>query len=98
MSRRRSGPGDEPPADPGERVGRPLVRADQGSGRARGRAAPQAGGARAHRDGVRQGLPPRRGVMQRRIVLTMLSLVGALLVTAVIPLGLLTPARERDSF
>jgi len=36
--------------------------------------------------------------MQRRIVLTMLSLVGALLVTAVIPLGLLTTARERDSF
>jgi signal transduction histidine kinase len=36
--------------------------------------------------------------MARRIVLTMLSLVGALLVTAVIPLGLLTTARERDSF
>ena len=36
--------------------------------------------------------------MARRIVLTMLCLVGALLVTAVIPLGLLTTARERDSF
>jgi signal transduction histidine kinase len=36
--------------------------------------------------------------MARRIVLTMLSLVGALLVTAVIPLGLLTTARERASF
>ena len=36
--------------------------------------------------------------MARRIVLTMLSLVGALLVTAVIPLGWLTTARERDSF
>ena len=37
-------------------------------------------------------------VMARRIVLTMLALVGALLVTAVVPLGLLTTARERDSF
>ncbi len=36
--------------------------------------------------------------MARRIVLTMLALVGALLVTAVIPLGLLTTARERNSF
>jgi signal transduction histidine kinase len=36
--------------------------------------------------------------MARRIVLTVLSLVGALLITAVIPLGLLTTARERDSF
>jgi signal transduction histidine kinase len=36
--------------------------------------------------------------MARRIVLTMLALVGALLVTSVIPLGLLTTARERDSF
>jgi signal transduction histidine kinase len=36
--------------------------------------------------------------MARRIVLTMLSLVGALLVTAVIPLGLLTTAQERASF
>src|SRR5215472_10702209 len=98
MSRRRSGPGDEPPADPGERVGRPLVRADQGTGRARGRAPPQARGARAHRNGVRQGLPSRRGVMARRIVFTMLALVGALLVTAVIPLGLLTTARERGTF
>jgi signal transduction histidine kinase len=36
--------------------------------------------------------------MARRIVLTMLALVGALLVIAVIPLGLLTTARERGSF
>ena len=36
--------------------------------------------------------------MARRIVLTMLCLVGALLVTAVIPLGLLTTARERSTF
>ena len=36
--------------------------------------------------------------MARRIVLTMLALVGALLVTAVIPLGLLTTARERSTF
>lgn len=36
--------------------------------------------------------------MARRIVLTMLSLVGALLVIAVIPLGLLTTTRERDTF
>jgi len=36
--------------------------------------------------------------MARRIALTMLSLVGALLLTAVVPLGLLTTARERASF
>jgi signal transduction histidine kinase len=36
--------------------------------------------------------------MTRRIVLTMLLLVGALLVTAVAPLGLLTAGREQDSF
>ena len=36
--------------------------------------------------------------MARRIVFTMLALVGALLVTAVVPLGLLTTARERATF
>src|SRR5262245_3796523 len=36
--------------------------------------------------------------MTRRIVLTMLLLVGALLVTAVAPLGLLMAGREQDSF
>ena len=36
--------------------------------------------------------------MARRIVFTMLALVGALLVTAVVPLGLLTTARERGTF
>jgi signal transduction histidine kinase len=36
--------------------------------------------------------------MARRIALTMLSLVGALLLTAVVPLGLITTARERASF
>jgi signal transduction histidine kinase len=36
--------------------------------------------------------------MARRIMLTMLCLIGALLVAAVIPLGLLTTARERGTF
>ncbi|HEY6279946.1 MAG TPA: HAMP domain-containing sensor histidine kinase [Streptosporangiaceae bacterium] len=36
--------------------------------------------------------------MARRIVLTMLALIGALLVSAVIPLGLLASGRERDAF
>jgi signal transduction histidine kinase len=36
--------------------------------------------------------------MARRIALTMLSLVGALLLTAVVPLGLITTAREKASF
>jgi signal transduction histidine kinase len=36
--------------------------------------------------------------MARRIALTMLSLVGALLLTAVVPLGMITTARERASF
>jgi signal transduction histidine kinase len=36
--------------------------------------------------------------MARRIALTMLSLVGALLLTAVVPLGLITTSRERASF
>jgi signal transduction histidine kinase len=36
--------------------------------------------------------------MTRRIVLTMLALVSALLITAVAPLGLLTSGREQDSF
>ena len=36
--------------------------------------------------------------MARRIALTMLSLIGALLLTAVVPLGLITTARERASF
>jgi hypothetical protein len=36
--------------------------------------------------------------MARRIVLTMLLLVSALLVTAVAPLGLLMAGREQDSF
>lgn len=36
--------------------------------------------------------------MARRIVLTMLALIGALLVTTVIPLGLITTGHERASF
>jgi signal transduction histidine kinase len=36
--------------------------------------------------------------MARRIVLTMLALVSALLIIAVIPLGLVTAGREQDSF
>jgi len=36
--------------------------------------------------------------MARRIVLTMLALVSALLITAVAPLGLITSTREQDSF
>src|SRR5579859_856230 len=36
--------------------------------------------------------------MARRIALTMLSLVGALLLTAVVPLGMITTAREQASF
>ena len=36
--------------------------------------------------------------MARRIVLTMLALIGALLVTTVVPLGLLTTGREQDAF
>ena len=39
----RPGPGDDPPGDPGERLGRALVRPDQGAGRARGGAAPKLG-------------------------------------------------------
>ena len=50
------------------------------------------------RDGLRQGLPARRGLMARRIVLTMLALIGALLVTTVVPLGLITTGHERSSF
>jgi signal transduction histidine kinase len=36
--------------------------------------------------------------MARRIVLTMLALIGALLVTAVVPLGLITTGHERSAF
>ncbi len=36
--------------------------------------------------------------MARRVVLTMLALVSALLITAVVPLGLITAGREQDSF
>jgi signal transduction histidine kinase len=36
--------------------------------------------------------------MARRIVLTVVALIGALLITTVVPLGLLTTARERDTF
>jgi signal transduction histidine kinase len=36
--------------------------------------------------------------MARRIVIAMLALIGALLITAVVPLGLLTTSRETDSF
>jgi signal transduction histidine kinase len=36
--------------------------------------------------------------MARRVVLTMLALVSALLITAVAPLGLITSGREQDSF
>jgi signal transduction histidine kinase len=36
--------------------------------------------------------------MARRIVLTVLALISALLVTTVVPLGLLTTGRERESF
>ncbi len=36
--------------------------------------------------------------MARRIVLTMLALIGALLVTTVVPLGLITTGHERGSF
>jgi hypothetical protein len=36
--------------------------------------------------------------MARRIVLTMLALIGALLVTIVVPLGLITTGHERSSF
>src|SRR5690242_13804005 len=98
MPGRRPGPGGQPAGDPGAGLGRPPVRADQGAGRARGRAPPQAWRAGADRSRVRQGLPPRRPVMIRRIVLTMLLLVSVLLVTAVAPLGLLIAGREQDSF
>ena len=36
--------------------------------------------------------------MARRIVLTVVALISALLVTTVVPLGLLTTGRERDTF
>ncbi len=36
--------------------------------------------------------------MARRVVLTMLALIGALLVTTVVPLGLITTSREGSSF
>ena len=36
--------------------------------------------------------------MARRIVLTMLALIGALLVTTVVPMGLITTGHERSSF
>jgi signal transduction histidine kinase len=36
--------------------------------------------------------------MARRIVIAMLALIGALLISAVVPLGLLTASRERESF
>ena len=36
--------------------------------------------------------------MARRVVLTMLALVSALLIVAVVPLGLITAGREQDSF
>jgi len=36
--------------------------------------------------------------MARRIVLTMLALIGALLVTTVVPLGLIATGHERSSF
>ena len=36
--------------------------------------------------------------MVRRIVLTMLALIGALLVTTVVPLGLIATGHERSSF
>ena len=36
--------------------------------------------------------------MARRIVLTMLALIGALLVTTIVPLGLITTGHERSSF
>jgi signal transduction histidine kinase len=36
--------------------------------------------------------------MARRVVLTMLALVSALLITAVVPLGLITAGREQESF
>jgi len=39
-----------------------------------------------------------RSEMARRIVLTMLALIGALLVTTVVPLGLITTGHERSSF
>src|SRR5690348_15496880 len=98
MPGRGPGAGGQPAGDPGEGLGRPLVRADQGAGRTRGRPPPQARRAGADRSRLRQGLPPRWPVMARRIVLTMLLLVSALLVTAVAPLGLLIAGREQDSF
>src|SRR6266516_4194030 len=98
MPGRRPGPGGQPGGDPGASLGRPPVRADQGAGCPCGRAPPQARRAGADRSRLRQGLPPRWPVMARRIVLTMLLLVSALLVTAVAPLGLLTAGREQDSF
>ena len=36
--------------------------------------------------------------MARRVVLTMLALIGALLITTIVPLGLITTGRERSSF
>src|SRR5262252_2555254 len=98
MPGRRPRPGGEPAGDPGERLGRPLVRADQGAGRARGRAPPQARRAGPDRSRQRPGLPARRRVMARRIVLAMLALVSALLVTSVAPLGFIATGREQESF
>src|SRR6516164_8449332 len=98
MPGRRPGPGGQQAGDPGTGLGCPPVRADQGAGRPCGRAPPQARRAGADRSRLWQGLPARWPVMVRRIVLTMLLLVSALLVTAVAPLGLLIAGREQDSF
>src|SRR5262249_35518406 len=98
MPGRRAGPGGEPAGDPGLRLGRPWVRADQGAGRACGRASAQARRSGPDRGRLRQGFPSRRPLMVRRIVLTMLALVSALLVIAVAPLGVFTAGRETDAF
>src|SRR5215468_1801581 len=98
MPGRRPRPGGQPAGDPGEGLGRPPVWADQGAGRARGRAPPQARRAGPDRSRLRPGLPARRRVMARRIVLAMLALVSALLVTSVAPLGFIATGREQESF
>src|ERR1039457_3068174 len=94
----RSGARGDQAGDPGGRLGCALVRTDQGAGCARGRVAQEARITRPDRDRLRPWLPARRGLMTRRIVLTILTLIVALLGLIAVPLCLIPGSQDRRDF
>src|ERR1700734_685031 len=98
MPGQRSRPRSQPPGGAGTRLGRALVRTDQGSRRAHGGAAAQAGQTRGDRDRVRARLPARGPPVSRRILVALLTLIIAVVAGAMVPVAMNAVNQDRTSF